>query len=282
MGLRQPVGVVGAIAPWNAALILSLRSITAPLVLGNTVVLKPSEWSPVSGGTLWGEIFAEAGLPAGVLNIVTHAPGEATGIGDELVENPAVRRLNFTGSTQTGRRLAEACGRQLKRVVLELGGSNPLIVLGDADLEYAVDAAAFGSFLHQGQICMSTRRIIVERSIADAFTEKLVAKTAGLQGRRSQGARHDHRPADQPAGALDRGGASAGRRRPGCEAARRRRGGRAVLPADPRHGRARRLAVRARGDVRPGCLDRDRGRRRAGGATGERDGLRALGRDHHG
>jgi acyl-CoA reductase-like NAD-dependent aldehyde dehydrogenase len=98
MGLRQPVGVVGAIAPWNAALILSLRSITAPLALGNTVVLKPSEWSPVSGGTLWGEIFAEAGLPAGVLNIVTHAPGEAAGIGDELVEHPAVRRLNFTGS----------------------------------------------------------------------------------------------------------------------------------------------------------------------------------------
>ena len=181
MGLRQPVGVVGAIAPWNAALILSLRSITAPLALGNTVVLKPSEWSPVSGGTLWGEVFAEAGLPAGVLNIVTHAPGEAAGIGDELVENPAVRRLNFTGSTHTGRRLAEACGRQLKRVVLELGGSNPLIVLADADLEYAVDAAAFGAFLHQGQICMSTRRIFVERSIADAFTEKLVAKTAGFK-----------------------------------------------------------------------------------------------------
>ena len=102
MGLRQPVGVVGAIAPWNAALILSLRSITAPLVLGNTVVLKPSEWSPISGGTLWGEVFAEAGLPAGVLNIVTHAPGEAAGVGDELVENPAVRRLNFTGSTADG------------------------------------------------------------------------------------------------------------------------------------------------------------------------------------
>ena len=99
-GMRQPVGVVGAIAPWNAALILSLRSITAPLAFGNTVVLKPSEWSPFTGGLLWGEIFAEAGLPAGVLNIVTHAPGEAAGIGDELVENPAVRRLNFTGSTR--------------------------------------------------------------------------------------------------------------------------------------------------------------------------------------
>ena len=174
MGLRRPVGVVGAIAPWNAALILSARSIAAPLVLGNTVVLKPSEWSPVVGGLIWGEIFAEAGLPAGVLNIVTNAPGEAAPIGDELVENPHVRRLNFTGSTATGRKLAEAAGRQLKRVVLELGGYNPLIVLADADLEYAVNATAFGAFLHQGQICMSARRIIVERSIADEFIARLV------------------------------------------------------------------------------------------------------------
>ena len=181
MGLRRPVGVVGAIAPWNVALILSARSIAAPLALGNTVVLKPSEWSPVSGGLIWGEIFAEAGLPAGVLNIVTHAPGEAQGIGDELIENPHVRRLNFTGSTGTGRRLAEAAGRQLKRIVLELGGSNPLIVLADADLDYAVNAAAFGAFLHQGQICMSARRIIVERPIADEFTARLAEKTAGLK-----------------------------------------------------------------------------------------------------
>jgi acyl-CoA reductase-like NAD-dependent aldehyde dehydrogenase len=181
MGIRKPVGVVGAIAPWNAALILSARSISAPLALGNAVVWKPSEWSPWSGGLIWGEIFAEAGLPAGVLNIVTHAPGEAGPIGDELVENPAVRRINFTGSTTTGRRLAEAAGRQLKRVVLELGGSNPLIVLADADLDYAVSASAFGAFLHQGQICMSTRRIIVERPVAAEFTEKLAAKTAGLK-----------------------------------------------------------------------------------------------------
>ena len=181
MAVRKPVGVVGAIAPWNAALILSARSIAAPLVFGNTVVLKPSEESPYSGGLLWGEIFAEAGLPAGVLNIVTHGPGEAGPIGDELVENPKVRRINFTGSTATGRRIAEAAGRNLKRVVLELGGQNPLIVLDDADLDYAVDAAAFGAFLHQGQICMSARRIIVERPIADAFVEKLTAKTAGLK-----------------------------------------------------------------------------------------------------
>jgi acyl-CoA reductase-like NAD-dependent aldehyde dehydrogenase len=181
MGIRRPVGVVGAIAPWNAALILSARSIAAPLALGNAVVLKPSEWSPYSGGLLWGEIFAQAGLPAGVLNVVVHAPGEAGPIGEELVENPLVRRINFTGSTATGRRLAEAAGRNLKRILLELGGSNPLVVLADADLDYAVSAAAFGAYLHQGQICMSTRRIIVDRQLAEEFTAKLAAKTAGLK-----------------------------------------------------------------------------------------------------
>ena len=181
MGIRRPVGVVGAIAPWNAALILSARAISAPLALGNTVVLKPSEWSPQVGGLLWGEVFAEAGLPAGVLNVVTHAPGEAQGVADELVESRHVRRLNFTGSTATGRKLAEAAGRQLKRVVLELGGYNPLIVLADADLEYAVNATTFGAFLHQGQICMSARRIIVERPIADAFVSRLADKTSGLK-----------------------------------------------------------------------------------------------------
>ena len=181
MGVRKPVGVVAAIAPWNAALILSARSIAAPLALGNTVVLKPSEWSPVSGGLLWGEIFAEAGLPDGVLNIVTHAPGQAAPIGDELVSNPAVRRINFTGSTNVGRKLAEAAGRHLKRVVLELGGYNPLIVLADADVDYAVNATAFGAFLHQGQICMSARKVFVERAIADEFVEKLTAKANGLK-----------------------------------------------------------------------------------------------------
>jgi acyl-CoA reductase-like NAD-dependent aldehyde dehydrogenase len=180
MGLRRPVGVVGAIAPWNAALILSARSIAGPLALGNTVVLKPSELSPYAGGLLWGEIFAEAGLPDGVLNIVTHDRAGAAAVGEELVENPRVRRINFTGSTATGRKLAEAAGRHLKRVVLELGGQNPLIVLADADLEYAVNAAAFGAYLHQGQICMSARRIIVERPIAEKFTAALAEKVSGL------------------------------------------------------------------------------------------------------
>jgi len=161
MGIRRPVGVVGAISPWNAALILSARAISTPIVFGNTVVLSPSEESPYVGGLLWGEIFAEAGLPDGVLNIVTHDRAGAPAVGEELVENPRVRRINFTGSTATGRKLAEAAGRHLKRVVLELGGQNPLIVLADADLEYAVNATTFGAYLHQGQICMSARRIIV-------------------------------------------------------------------------------------------------------------------------
>jgi acyl-CoA reductase-like NAD-dependent aldehyde dehydrogenase len=181
MGIRKPVGVVGAIAPWNAALILSARSIAAPLALGNTVVLKPSEWSPIIGGLHWADVFREAGLPDGVLNVVTHAPGQAGPIGDELVSHPAVRRINFTGSTNVGRKLAEAAGRHLKRIVLELGGYNPLIVLADANMEYAVNATTFGAFLHQGQICMSARRVIVERSIADEFTEKLAAKASGLK-----------------------------------------------------------------------------------------------------
>ena len=181
MGVRRPVGVVGAIAPWNAALILSARSIAAPIALGNTAVLKPSELSPYVGGLMWGEIFAEAGLPDDVLNIVTHAPGEAGPIGDALIEHPTVRCVNFTGSTAVGRQLAEKAGRNLKRLVLELGGHNPLIVLADADLEYAVNASAFGAFLHQGQICMSARRIIVERPIADDFIARLAEKTNGLK-----------------------------------------------------------------------------------------------------
>src|SRR6478672_10227454 len=181
MSLRRPVGVVGAIAPWNAALILSARSIAAPLALGNAVVLKPSELSPYVGGLIWGEILAEAGLPPGVLNIVTHASGEAAAIGDELVESLHVRRINFTGSTATGRKLAEAAGRNLKRVLLELGGSNPLIVLADADLEYAVDAAAFGSYLQQGQICMSARRLIIEQPVAEEFASRLAEKTKCLK-----------------------------------------------------------------------------------------------------
>ena len=274
MGLRKPVGVVAAIAPWNAALILSARSIAAPLALGNTVVLKPSELSPVVGGLIWGEIFAEAGLPPGVLNIVTHAPGEAAPIGDELVENKAVRRINFTGSTETGRRLAEACGRQLKRVVLELGGHNPLIVLADADLDYAVNASIFGAFLHQGQICMSSRRIFVERPVAEEFTSRLAEKAKTLK----VGDPNEH---DTIIGPLINASALSlvkGRVDDAvANGATVLAGGEAVGPcyqATRADGRSARLRVRAARDVWPGGRGRDGRLRGGGGRARERDQLR--------
>ena len=180
MAVRRPVGVVAAITPWNASLTLAGRGIIGPLALGNTVVLKPSEDSPYTGGALWAEILHEAGLPAGALNVVTHAPGEAGGIGDALLADPLVKRINFTGSTATGRRLAEKAGRYLKRMVLQLSGQNPLIVAGDADLDYAVDAATYGAFVHQGQVCMCARRIYVERPLAEEFAERFAARAAAL------------------------------------------------------------------------------------------------------
>jgi aldehyde dehydrogenase (NAD+) len=176
MAIRQPVGVVAGIAPWNAPLILSLRSICIPIAYGNTAVLKPSMESAVAGGVMIAQVFHEAGFPKGVLNLVTNGPGGSGKIGDEFIENPKVRRINFTGSSEVGRQLAEKAGRHLKRVALELGGQNPLIILHDADVDQAVDAAAFGAFLHQGQICMSTRRIIIEKPVAEEFTEKFVKK----------------------------------------------------------------------------------------------------------
>ena len=139
-------------------------------------MLKPSEEAPVSGGLLLAEIFDEAGFPPGVLNVITHAKEDAPEVGDELIVHPAVRRISFTGSTEIGRIVAEKAGKHLKRAVMELGGKDPLIILRDADVDFAADAAAWGAFLHQGQICMSTERIIVERPIADAFIEKLAQR----------------------------------------------------------------------------------------------------------
>ncbi|MFC0864369.1 aldehyde dehydrogenase family protein [Sphaerimonospora cavernae] len=178
--VRRPVGVVGAIAPWNASLTLAGRAVVGPLALGNTVVLKPSEESPYTGGALWAEILQEAGLPAGTFNVVTHAPGEAGAVGDAMLASPLVKRINFTGSTPTGRRLAEKAGTYLKRVVLQLSGQNPLIVAADADVGYAVDAAAYGAFVHQGQVCMCARRVYVERPLAEEFTTRFAAKVATL------------------------------------------------------------------------------------------------------
>lgn len=179
--VRQPVGVIAGIAPWNAPLILSLRSICLPIAYGNTAILKPSTESAVSGGVVIAEVFHEAGFPKGVLNLVTNGPGRSGEIGDELIENPRVRRISLTGSSAVGRQLAEKAGRHLKRIALELGGQNPLIILRDADVDRAVNATIFGAFLHQGQICMSTRRVIIEKEVANEFTEKLVKKASGLK-----------------------------------------------------------------------------------------------------
>jgi acyl-CoA reductase-like NAD-dependent aldehyde dehydrogenase len=181
MAVRQPVGVVAGIAPWNAPLILSLRAVALPMACGNTTVLKPSAEAPVSGGIVFAEVFEEAGLPRGVFNVVTNGPGFSGEVGDELIEHPKVRRLSFTGSTEVGRRIAEKAARHLKKVTLELGGNDPLIILKDADIDYAVNAATFGRFNHQGQVCMSSKRIIVEKAVAARFTEKFVEKVRRLK-----------------------------------------------------------------------------------------------------
>jgi len=174
MALREPVGVMLGIAPWNAPIILGVRAVAAPLACGNTVVLKASEQCPRTH-SLIAEAFAEA-LPAGAVSIVTNAPEDAGAVVGALIDNPHIRRINFTGSTHVGRIIAKRAAEHLKPVLLELGGKAPLIVLDDADLDEAVKAAAFGAFMNQGQICMSTERIIVVESVADAFVEKFAAK----------------------------------------------------------------------------------------------------------
>jgi acyl-CoA reductase-like NAD-dependent aldehyde dehydrogenase len=179
MGIRQAAGVVLGIAPWNAPVILGTRAVAMPLACGNTVVLKASELCP-GVHSLIGRVLAEAGLPKGVINVVTNAPADAAAVVEALIAHPAVKRVNFTGSTRVGRIIAELAGRHLKPALLELGGMAPLIVLDDADLDAAVNATIFGAFMHQGQICMSTERIIVDEAIADAFVARLAARTAGL------------------------------------------------------------------------------------------------------
>lgn len=179
MAQRVPVGVVLSMAPWNAPVILATRAVATPLACGNTVVLKGSELSPRSQGVLI-EALQQAGVPAGVVNFVTNAPADAGPVVEALIAHPAVRRINFTGSTKVGRIIAALGAKYLKPCLLELGGKAPFIVLDDADLDAAVDAAAFGSFVNSGQICMSTERIIVDRKIADVFVDKLVTKTRTL------------------------------------------------------------------------------------------------------
>ncbi|MCT8003943.1 aldehyde dehydrogenase [Sphingomonas sanguinis] len=207
MALREPVGVMLGIAPWNAPIILGVRAIAVPLACGNTVVLKASEQCPRTH-SLIAEAFADA-LPAGAVAIVTNAPQDAAEIVGALIDHPQVRRINFTGSTHVGRIIAKRAAEHLKPVLLELGGKAPLIVLDDADLDEAVKAAAFGAFMNQGQICMSTERIIVIDAVADAFVEKFAAKVGTMavgdprEGKTPLGAVVDRKTVDHVRSLID-------------------------------------------------------------------------------
>ncbi|WP_342660268.1 Vanillin dehydrogenase [Rhodococcus ruber] len=176
---RRPLGVVVGIAPWNAPIILGVRAIAMPLALGNTVVLKASEETPATHAAIV-QCLVDAGAPAGAVNLVTNAAEDAGEVVEALISHPAVRSVNFTGSTRVGRIVGEIAGRHLTRSVLELGGKAPFIVLADADLDEAAAAASFGAFMNQGQICMSTERIIVDRTVADEFAAKLAERARTL------------------------------------------------------------------------------------------------------
>ena len=173
--LRKPLGVIGVISPWNFPFHLSMRSVATAIACGNSVVLKPASDTPVTGGTLLGKLFEEAGLPAGVLNVIS---GTGSEIGDYFIEHPIPKMISFTGSTEVGQNVGSKAlaSPRIKRLALELGGNAPLVILDDADLELAVELTIMGRFMHQGQICMSTNRVIVDASIHDAYVEKLLER----------------------------------------------------------------------------------------------------------
>ncbi|PWI17146.1 aldehyde dehydrogenase [Streptomyces sp. Act143] len=175
---RVPVGVVGVISPFNFPFLLSIKSVAPALALGNGVVLKPHQNTPITGGSLVAKIFEDAGVPKGLLNVVITDIAE---IGDAFLEHPVPKVISFTGSDKVGRHVATVCASHFKRSVLELGGNSAIVVLDDADLDYAVDAAVFSRYVHQGQVCMAANRVLVDRSIADEFTEKFVAKVKSLK-----------------------------------------------------------------------------------------------------
>lgn len=208
MALREPVGVILGIAPWNAPIILGVRAIAVPLACGNAVVLKASENCPRTHSLII-EAFAEAGFPEGTVNIVTNAPKDAADVVGALIDHAAVRRINFTGSTAVGKVIAKRAAEHLKPCLLELGGKAPLIVLDDADLDEAVKAAAFGAFMNQGQICMSTERIIVQAAVADEFIKRFAIKAKSLatgdprEGKTPLGAVVDQRTVRHVNGLID-------------------------------------------------------------------------------
>jgi acyl-CoA reductase-like NAD-dependent aldehyde dehydrogenase len=177
--VRQPAGVVVGIAPWNAPVILATRAVATPLAFGNTVVLKASEECPRTHAAI-ARAINDAGVPAGVINLITNQPSDAPEVVEALIAHPAVKRINFTGSTKVGRIIAQKAAGHLKRTLLELGGKAPFVVLPDADLDEAAAAANFGAFMNSGQICMSTERIVVDKSVAPDLEAKLVAKAQGL------------------------------------------------------------------------------------------------------
>jgi salicylaldehyde dehydrogenase len=179
MTLRQPVGAILSIVPWNGTVVLAARAIAYPLVCGNTVVFRGSESSPKTHA-LVAEALVEAGFPAGALNYLSNSPQSSPDVVDALISHKAIRRINFTGSTRVGRIVAEKAAKHLKRCLLELGGKSPLVVLDDANVDEAVKAAVFGSFLFQGQICMSTERLVVDEKVADEFVAKFVARANEL------------------------------------------------------------------------------------------------------
>ncbi|PRX35214.1 aldehyde dehydrogenase (NAD+) [Meinhardsimonia xiamenensis] len=181
MATRWPLGVVSVISPWNMPGILTSRGFAAALAVGNTVVLKPSEDTPYAGGLYFAEILEEAGIPAGVFNVVTCSRESVAEVGDEMIEHPYVKAISFTGSTAVGRHIAAKAGAYLKKACVELGGKDSMIVFEDADLDAAARAANFGSFMHQGQVCMSTEKLLVQESVYDEFMKKFLARAARLK-----------------------------------------------------------------------------------------------------
>ena len=179
--MRVPLGVVGVVSPWNFPGLLTARGFAFALAAGNTIVLKPSEETPYTGGLYFAEIAEAAGLPPGVLNVVTCSRDHVAAVGDELIDHPLIKGISFTGSTPVGRRIAAKCGAHLKKCCVELGGKDSLIVLDDADMARATQAANFGAFMHQGQICMSVEKILVQERVYEAFLQGFVARAAKLK-----------------------------------------------------------------------------------------------------
>jgi acyl-CoA reductase-like NAD-dependent aldehyde dehydrogenase len=181
LALRRPMGVITCISPWNFPALLTARGIAFALAAGNTVVLKPSEETPYSGGLFFAEVFEEAGVPPGVLNVLTCSREQVASVGDELIDHPRIKGISFTGSTPVGRMIAARAGAHLKKACVELGGKDALIVCDDADLERATAAANFGSFMHQGQICMSVEKVLVQEGIFEPFVRRFVERAAKLK-----------------------------------------------------------------------------------------------------